>query len=86
MNKPLENTKTSAAPPWNLLPPLRISCLPQSSLPRLFGPRSGSLLQEIRGSGDVSVSQGKNIFTMGGSHSVEIPGGGMEGYHVLRVR
>lgn len=23
---------------------------------------------------------------MGGSHSVEIPGGGTEGYHVLRVR
>ena len=22
---------------------------------------------------------------MGGSHSVEIPGGGTEGYHVLRV-
>lgn len=26
------------------------------------------------------------FFTMGGSQSVEVPGGGTEGYHVLRVQ
>lgn len=32
------------------------------------------------------LKQDKLLLKMGGSQSVEIPGGGTEGYHVLKVR
>ena len=37
-------------------------------------------------SSEVYAAAGVRVQTMGGSQSVEVPGGGSEGYHVLKVR